>query len=246
MNLRFTAVVALIALALAAFALTLRDTESRQVGPGAPTPTPQPILELDAAGIEEVAVVGATGAYTLSRVAGGWKVDDQAAGTEVDSVVTTLAKPTVLRELPGDRKPEDYGFASPTLTVTLRMAGGESHVLYVGDKAVAEEQRYLRVGDEGEIVLVSNYDFERLIEWLSEPPLAPTGTPTTDLTPSATPGEGEAGNGTATSETTGEESDEEAGTSVTDLPTEPPTKEPTAPSTAEATAKPKATAAPTP
>ena len=185
MNARYTLIVVLVFVALVAFAYTLRDTESRQVGPGAPTATPQALLEVNEADVEEVSVLGATGAYTLSRVAGGWEVDGQPASTEVGSVVTALAKPTVLRELPADRKAEDYGFATPALTVTLRTAAGDKHVIVVGDKAVAEEQRYVKLLDGARIVLIGNYDIDRLVQWLTSPPLAPTATPTGDLTPAA-------------------------------------------------------------
>jgi hypothetical protein len=176
-NLRFTLILFLAFVALAVFAFTLRDTESRRVGPGAPTATPEAILELNPADVQEVVVEAPAGSYTLRRVAGGWEVDGEAAGTEVDGVVSSLANPPVLRVLPETRKSEDYGFDTPTLTVTLKTAAGDEHVLVVGDDAPADPQVFVRLADGGPIVLISKYDVQRLKDWLDTPPLAPTATP---------------------------------------------------------------------
>lgn len=233
MNLRFTLIVFLVFVAAAVFLYTQRDREPTRVGPGAPTETPESILSLDAGDVQEVAVVGASGAYTLTRVAGGWEVDDQPAGTEVDSVVTSLANPTVLRVLPEDRDPNDYGFATPSLTVTLRTAAGDAHILHVGDDAPADPQVYVRLGGAGRIVLIGDYDVNRLKDWLTEPPLAPTETPDVTETPEGTaePVEDE------TPSATDAEPEDEDGTGTPEAPEETaePTEEAEATDTATAT-----------
>ena len=178
MNLRYTLILVLLAAALGIFAYTQRDTEPVDIGTGTATPTPSPLFELKPEDVQEVAVVSATGSYTLTRVAGGWEVDGQPANDTVDGVVKSLAQPTIARELPADRDPDDYGFATPSLTVTLKTAGGESKVLQVGDDTPVDFNVYLREKDGTRIVIVGRSDITSLKDWVSTPPLAPTPTPT--------------------------------------------------------------------
>jgi hypothetical protein len=144
-NSRYTLILLLIFIGLVAFAVTQRDAEPMQLGEGAPTPTPEDLLEINASDIEEVSVEGESGSYVLSRVSGGWEVDGDAAADEVDGLVTRLANPSVTRELPADRDPEIYGFAAPTLTVTLGTAVGDTYVILVGDEVPGGYDRYVGV-----------------------------------------------------------------------------------------------------
>ncbi len=178
MNLRYTLILVLLAVALGIFAYTQRDTEPVDVGTGTATPTAGPLFDLKPEDVQEVAVVSATGSYTLTRVAGGWEVDGQPANDMVDGVVKTLAAPTIVRELPADRDPEDYGFATPSLTVTLKTAGGDSKVLQVGDDTPVDFNVYLREKDAARIVIVGRADITSLKDWVTTRPLAPTPTPT--------------------------------------------------------------------
>jgi hypothetical protein len=176
-NPRLTAILVLIFIALAIFAYTLRNQEPRELGKGTPTPTPGPLMALEPAAVQELGVVGAGGSYTLTRVAGGWQVDGQPASTEVDGVVNAIVKPTVLRELPSDRNPDDYGFAQPALTLTLRTAPGETKVLQVGDDTPVDPNVYIRLAGDRRLVIIANSDTTRLKDWIGQRPLAPTPTP---------------------------------------------------------------------
>lgn len=221
MNRRFTLIVFLVFAALAVFAYTQRNTESLQVGEGAPTPTPLALLELVADDIEEVVVDGELGGYELSRVAGGWEVDGFAASDEVDGVVTRLANPNVIRELPADRDPDDYGFATPSLTVTLRMAAGDEHLLHVGDDTPVDPYAYVRLADGERLVIVSYSDFNRLKDWIEAPPLAPTPTPepTEEVADEAADGEPSEGDETAIDDEDAEDvaDEEDEGGALTDV-----------------------------
>jgi hypothetical protein len=177
MNLRYTIILILVAAALGIFAWTQRATEPVDVSKGAPTATPVALLDLKPEDVQEVEVSGADGTYTLTRVAGGWEVDGEKTSDQVDGVVANLAKPAVLRELPADRKPEDYGFDSLSLTVTLKTAGGESQVIEVGDDTQVDPNVYIRLKDGTRIVIVSNTDVTSLKDWFINRPLAPTATP---------------------------------------------------------------------
>jgi hypothetical protein len=229
-NKRYTLVIFLVFVALVVLAVTLRDTEPKQVGSGAPTPTPQPLLEVDADDIEEVAVESEAGEYVLSRVAGGWEVDGEEATDEVDGLVSRLASPSVQRELPADRDPEVYGFATPTLTVTLRTAAGDAYVMQVGDEVPAGYDVYVRLVpgegagaqiEETRIVIMGGGDFERLKDWIEDPPIEPTPTPeATETVEAAIEEEGTPGAAT-------EEATAEAGEEVTAEPTDGALEEPT-------------------
>lgn len=177
MNLRYTIILILVAAALGIFAWTQRATEPVDVSKGAPTATPVALLELKPEDVQEVEVSGADGQYTLTRVAGGWEIDGEKTSDQVDGVVANLAKPAVLRELPADRKPEDYGFDSLTLTVTLKTAGGASQVIEVGDNTPVDPNVYIRLKDNPRIVIVSQTDITSLKDWFTTKPLAPTPTP---------------------------------------------------------------------
>lgn len=188
MNRRLTLILFLIFAALAILAWSLRDETSRQVGPGAPTPTPGPMWDVAATAVDKVEVAGAGGSYTLAKVDGVWQVDNQPANDEVAGTVERTANPTVLRALPDDRDPATYGFATPTLTVTFTVSN-TAHTLLVGDTlATSESDRYVKPADGATIFTVSGFDFNKLSDWLTAPPLAPTATATATAATTGTPG----------------------------------------------------------
>jgi len=201
MNIRYTLILVLVAVALGIFAWTQRDVTPVDLAKGTATPTPVALLDLKPDDVQEVEVSGKDGKYTLTRVAGGWEVDGQKASDLVNSVVANLAKPGVLRELSADRKPQDYGFATPSLTVTLKTAGGTSHVIEVGDDTPVETGNvYVRLKDGPKIVVVSKSDITSLNDWFTNKPLAPTATPSPEGTPAAgTPGAAATGGATSVS-----------------------------------------------
>jgi len=219
-NPRYTLVLFLIFVAFVAFAITQRDAEPTQLGEGAPTATPAALLELIGADVEEVDVDGDAASYVLTRVSGGWEVDGSAASDQVDGVVTRLADLAVTRELPADRDPETYGFATPSLTVTLGMAAGDKFVILVGDELPGGYDRYVKLAaGEGagadvtvdRIVIVSGGDFNSLLDWLTEPPLAPTATPEPTATSDAAEADAEADDAAAeeTDDGTADESNDD-------------------------------------
>lgn len=183
MNARYTLIMALVAVALGIFAYTQRDAEPTDFTDGGPTPTPAPLYELEADDIQELKVVVSSedeeggGETTITRVAGGWEIDQQALADYVGGTIERLASPAVLRQLPEDRDPETYGFGSPTMTVTLSTAGGDSQVLVVGDEVPTDPQYYVRLGGEGRIVIISSSDLNSFKGWVTDPPYAPTPTP---------------------------------------------------------------------
>jgi hypothetical protein len=180
MNRKYTLLVLVAAVALVGLALWQRDATPVDLAKGTATPTPGPILSLDPTTIQEVQIAGPAGkSVTLKRAAGGWEVDGQKAADTVNTAVEGVAKMAALSTLSADRKPADYGFETPTLTVTLKTASGADTVLYVGDNVVGESSSsYIRLaGTDSAIHVVSNTDLTTMKDWLDKPPLAPTPTP---------------------------------------------------------------------
>ena len=183
MNARFTLIVVLVAIVVGALAFYAYWNKVTPVdlSKGPATPTPGPILTLAEPDVQEVAVSGPAGkSYVLKRAAGGWDVDGVRASEQVSSTVANVLKLTATQQLAADRKPEDYGFSTPALTVTLKTAAGGATTFKVGDDVVGESSyAYLRLDGEGKpILVVSNFDLKTLMDWLDNRPLAPTATPT--------------------------------------------------------------------
>jgi hypothetical protein len=177
MNRRYTLIIILIFVALAIMAYLQRDAEPIDFTDGGPTPTAAPILEVESADVQEVEVADGSQSYTLVRVAGGWEIDEESLSEFVDGTIGRMANPTVLRSLPEDVDPSDFGFDSPTMTLTLKTAGGDSHSLVVGDKHPVDPQYYMRLAGDERIVIVSSSDLDSLMTWFSSPPFVPTPTP---------------------------------------------------------------------
>lgn len=188
MNRRMTLILFLIFAAMVVLAYSLRNETGKQVGPNAPTPTPGPMWALDAKAVSKVEVSGAGNAYTLALVDGKWQVDNQPTNDEVAGVVERTASPSVQRTLPADRDAKNYGFASPTLTVTFTVSE-TAYTLIVGDPPVtSESDRYVMAKDGTTIHIVSGFDLGQLKDWLTTPPLAPTPTATAPSTTGSTTG----------------------------------------------------------
>jgi hypothetical protein len=188
MDRKFTVIVVVAAVALVALAFWQRDAEPVDLAKGTATATPGPVLSMDPAQVQEVQVTGPLSkTYTLSRVAGGWQVDGLAASETVSSTVGSLVQTSALQTLGADRRPEDYGFASPSLTVTVKTADGQTTTFHVGDEVVGESSSsYIRLTGEGQpIHIVSNFNLKTLEEWLDTKPLAPTATPDLPTAPAA-------------------------------------------------------------
>lgn len=179
MNPRNTFIIFIVFLALVGIAVYVdrQDTSPRDLGEGTATPTPEALFAFEPADVQEVHLLGDLGETTLRRTAGGWEVDGQPANDFAGGTLERVANPRVIRDIPADRDPDTYGFATPTLTVTLKLQDGGEHVLAVGDDAPVDPYVYVRVPASGRIVLITASDVNTLKGWLTEPPLAPTPTP---------------------------------------------------------------------
>ena len=179
MNTRNTLILLIVFGALLAVAVYLsrNETESVDLSEGTATATPAPLIELEAASVQEVTGETADGSVTMSRVAGGWEVNGESAAEHVDGTLSRLANPTVVRDMPPGADPEVYGFATPSMTITLTTQDGAETILEVGDETLVDSNVYLRKSGEGRIVVVSNFEVNELKGWIDTPPLAPTPTP---------------------------------------------------------------------
>lgn len=93
---------------------------------------------------------GAETAYSLVKRGGVWRFetpDEAADGIAVADIVTWLRDlewMALIREAPQD--PANHGLAPPAMTVRLRTALGEEHVLEIGKPTEHEGRRYVRRG----------------------------------------------------------------------------------------------------
>ncbi|HQZ70094.1 MAG TPA: DUF4340 domain-containing protein [Anaerolineae bacterium] len=204
MNSRYTLIIVLLAIAAGIFAYTQRDAKPVDYSHGMPTATPAPFLDLDKDKLQEVEVSTQDGKVVLKRAAGGWEVEGKGPASEtVGSTLERLAKPEVLRDLGTEAKPEDYGLATASMTVTLKLSGGESTVVQLGDKHPIDPQYYVRKAGDKRIVILSSTDWDSLKDWIANAPLAPTATPVAEGTPAA---EGVDGVALPTTDAAGEDS----------------------------------------
>ncbi len=188
MNRKYTLSLFAVFVALAAAAYYAgRDREPVEMTAGTATPTPEPMYTIAADDVQEIDVSGPGDEYVLRRAAGGWEVDGEKASEAVDGLVTRLAEGSIKRELPLDRNPSDYGFATPTLTVTIKTKAGDTYALTVGDDTPVESSVYLRLNGEAPIRVMAKADISTLRDWLTDPPLAPTATPTPTATGEGAP-----------------------------------------------------------
>lgn len=184
MNTRYTLILALLAIGAGILYWQFKDLEPVDYSHGAPTATPAPFLDLAPDQLQEVEVATADGKLLLKRAAGGWEVDGKGKASDlVGSTVERLAKPEVLRDLGTELKPEDYGLATAAMTVTLKLSGGESTVVQVGDKHPIDPQYYVRKAGDKRIVILSASDWDSLKDWIANAPLAPTATPAVEGAP---------------------------------------------------------------
>jgi hypothetical protein len=187
MNWRFTFVLVVVFCVLLAVAYAVREAEPFDVGQGPPTTTPGPLAVIASSDLQEVTVVGATGSYTLTKVYGGWEVDGQEATNSVDDAMAELVKLEIERSVPAGKNPEDYGFATPTMTVTLKTEAGQSYVLHVGDEVPGEAAYFVQLEGNDGIYFMNNAQLSQMNDWLTDKPIQPTRTPTWTSTPAGTP-----------------------------------------------------------
>ncbi len=234
MNWRSTLVLLAIFLVLLAFAYSQRNVTPFDVAKGPPTGTPAPLADLTLDVVEEVAVVGETGSYTLTKVFGGWNVNGEKAKSDVKDTLEEFVKLNTYGSVPAGADPEDYGFATPAMTVTIRTEDGTSKTVLVGDEVPGEAQFYVRLKDGEGVHMMSNYQLNQLKDWLTDKPIQPTWTPTPTPT-----GQAETPTPEATASATAQPS--EAIPTTARPPTTRPTARPTArPTVRHATARPTA------
>jgi hypothetical protein len=81
---------------------------------------------------------------------------------------------------------DQYGLATPALTVTVTLADGSTPTLLVGNKAPGEIGTYAKTPDSPAVYLITTSFVSDLDRLVNEPPIAPP-TPTPSPAPTATP-----------------------------------------------------------
>lgn len=129
-----------------------------------------------------VTKVATGGAVTVTRTANGWDIttDATVAGDEIaiGPAVATLAALTADTVVTPVTDFGIYGLAPPQLTIELRGQEGVLATLAVGERNPSGGARYVRVNDQDQVYVVSDYVLDTVEEWFTVVPLAPTALPT--------------------------------------------------------------------
>lgn len=197
MNPRVTVGLLAILLALAAYvyfgAPPATSGGATAGGPGAQPKTPDAQLELwqvQESDIQAVVVRRAGQEAGVERAGEEWRLlpsGDPADRLRVNSLMFRLASLRATRRLAEVSNPAEFGLASPTMMVTLRLADGSTRSLEIGGKAPAEAGTYVRKPDDPAVYVIANAtvtDLERLV---TEPPVPPSPTPAGSPEASPTP-----------------------------------------------------------
>jgi hypothetical protein len=126
--------------------------------------------------------VATGGEVTVNRTANGWDIttDATVAGDEITigPAVATIAGLNADSVIPAVTDFGVYGLTTPQLTIELRGESGVLATLAIGERNPSGGARYVRVDNQDQVYVVSDYVLDTVEEWFTLVPLAPTALPT--------------------------------------------------------------------
>lgn len=157
-----------------------------------PTPTSVQVLDLEEDQVTGLVVSGPEGTTRLRREVGGqWQMEEPAQepadDIRVGAISDTLAKLSATRALTEVTDLEPFGLASPSWTVEIALADGQTHRLQIGEKNPAGGYYYIKKEGEPAIYMVFASTIQGLQRLVTNPPYQPTPTPTATPAPPETP-----------------------------------------------------------
>lgn len=203
MNPRLTVGLLVVFLALAGYVYFGSPPASTggAAGKEAPPDSRLDIWQLEESDIQAIVVRRDGQEAGVERAGDEWRLlpsGDPSDRLRVNSLVFRLASLRASRRLTDASNPAEFGLAAPSLTMTLRLASGETQTLELGSKAPAEAGTYARKAGDPTIYVVSNalaQDIERLV---TEPPIPPSPTPAPSPSPTGAPASSEGATPTPT------------------------------------------------
>jgi len=161
--------------------------------PGAqPSPTPASVLDLAVDDVRALRIAAGDRSLSLIRQDGEWAIvspgTGAAAGTSseaapadasiywsIDEILRLQARRIVAE---GASDLAQYGLDVPALTVVIETTSGASEQLLVGRETPDGTAYYLQHAGDPRLYIVDHYKIQTLYDWLTDPPYAPTPTPT--------------------------------------------------------------------
>jgi hypothetical protein len=206
MNRTTTIVLVVVLAALALYTVLVQNPRDRAAAEATPTvdAIPRVVWETTADQITSLRVTepGAGRTVAVAKDAQGmWTVSEPEAGpadaNRLLSLTTNAVALSVTSVVTATTDLAPYGVQNPTYTLEVGLADGRTLKAAVGNKAPVGDAYYvLREGDTN-VMVVSGFGVDALLELLTTPPYAPTATPAFNL--ELTPGTPE---GTLTIDTT--------------------------------------------
>lgn len=146
-----------------------------------PTPT-ETVLNFESRQVTAMTVTKADGGeLRVTRTANGWDIttDATVAGDEITigPAVATVAALTADTVITSVTDFAVYGITTPELTIELRGDNGRLALLTVGTRTPSGAARYVRVDEQSQVFVVSDYTLDAIEEWFAAVPLAPTALP---------------------------------------------------------------------
>src|SRR5438270_12478091 len=151
------------------------------VAPTGPTPTPTVVVwDFSSTTAQGLVVQSMTSTLALQVVGDKWRItapiSAEADDLQVSQQVSQLKQLQATSKVGSNVENMDqYGLASPALTVTLVLSGTTppQQQLLVGKANVDGSAYYVRASTSKDVYLVSNALIETLRTWLTDPPKAP-------------------------------------------------------------------------
>lgn len=177
---RATLIVVGVFLALLAYVLLVEREREPPPAPGATaSPTPAPVLALPANDLRAIQVGDGARTLRLARTDDGWTVDGRPADAyaidwRIDQLAALPARLIVAEQVDDLAT---YGLADPALTLTLELASGAEEQVHIGRETPDGTARYVQRAGDPRLYIVEEFYIEAYLEWLDQPPDAPTPTP---------------------------------------------------------------------
>ena len=201
MNRTTTIVLVVVFAVLALYVVLVQGPRDRAAAEATPTAgtTPQVVWETTADQVTSLRVTEpATGrSVALAKdAAGAWTVTEPQAGpadpTALSSATSSAANLSVNGVVTSTTDLAPYGVLSPTYTLEVGLADGQTLRASVGITSPVGGAYYLLREGDTNVMVVTSFGIDALVALLDTPPYAPTATPafsleTTPGTPELTP-----------------------------------------------------------
>lgn len=199
MNRTTTIVLVVILAALVMYTVAVQNPRDRAAAEATPTVDPLPRIVWDVTADQitslHIAEPAANRSTAMTKDAqGDWTVTEPTTGAADNNRLLTLTSNvsalSVTSVVTSVTDLTAYGVLNPTYTIEVGLADGQRLAAAVGAQAPVGGGYFLLREGDANVMVVSGFSVDSLVELLNTPPFAPTATPafSLDLTPGALDG----------------------------------------------------------